>query len=566
MAHEVATALGRFHSGRRTGGAAWCLLMVGLTACHDADSPTLDDASSSARTDEAGVDAGAVDAASAPSDADATVNRDSAVPTPAADAMPLDAQLDAASPSAVADGSLDSAVADGSLDSAIADAMTDSAVVDAMQPGKDAQVAPDGQVPGPVKPSVKQLVLGRAHGCSLDPAISGLICWGDNRHGQATVPSLDSPTFVAAGGDVTCAIDGARVRCWGDDAHGQLAVPAGLGRATQLAVGDAHACALTAAGAVRCWGDDAFGQLGVPALRDVKALGAGVRHSCALAQGGVTCWGDDAQGQSHAPTLVSPVQLAVGGFHSCALAQGGVTCWGGSAALRAAVPTLSSPTLIAAGRSHSCALDSSGARCWGDPAAGGLAPRELTNVKQLAVGGAEGFAHACARHQQGIACWGDNRLGQTAYDGRPLHVLYRAESSIAAPPAAVWSVLMDLKNYGLWNPFTTAMKSTLKVGDPMVMTVKMSALVTLEQTEHIRVLDGRKACWGIETTTPESNSGERCQWLEPLPDGGTRYVTEDLIEGTLNPVAIGLFGENTRVGFEGVARELKVRVEALQKP
>jgi hypothetical protein len=124
---------------------------------------------------------------------------------------------------------------------------------------------------------------------------------------------------------------------------------------------------------------------------------------------------------------------------------------------------------------------------------------------------------------------------------------------------------MDLPNYGLWNPFTIAMKSTLKVGDPMVMTVKMSDLVTLEQTENIRVLDGRKACWGINTTTPESNSGERCQWLEPLPDGGTHYITEDLIEGTLNPVAIGLFGENTRVGFEGVARELKVRVEALQK-
>ena len=100
----------------------------------------------------------------------------------------------------------------------------------------------------------------------------------------------------------------------------------------------------------------------------------------------------------------------------------------------------------------------------------------------------------------------------------------------------------------------------------MVMTVKMSELVTLEQTEHIRVLDGRKACWGINTTTPEANSGERCQWLEPLPDGGTHYVTEDLIEGTLNPVAIGLFGESTRLGFEGVARGLKQRAEALQKP
>jgi hypothetical protein len=75
-----------------------------------------------------------------------------------------------------------------------------------------------------------------------------------------------------------------------------------------------------------------------------------------------------------------------------------------------------------------------------------------------------------------------------------------------------------------------------------------------------------RVCWGIDTDTPELNSGERCQWLEPLPDGGTRYVTEDLIEGTLNPLVSVLFGEDVRVGFDGVASGLKARAEALHKP
>jgi hypothetical protein len=70
-------------------------------------------------------------------------------------------------------------------------------------------------------------------------------------------------------------------------------------------------------------------------------------------------------------------------------------------------------------------------------------------------------------------------------------------------------------------------------------------------------------CWGIETTTPELNSGERCQWLEALPGGGTRYVTEDLIEGSLNPVVQALFDGDLKVGFDGVARGLKSRVETL---
>lgn len=148
-----------------------------------------------------------------------------------------------------------------------------------------------------------------------------------------------------------------------------------------------------------------------------------------------------------------------------------------------------------------------------------------------------------------------------------MHVLYRAEADIAAPAAEVWAVLMDLPNYMAWNPYTIGMQSTLKIGDPMVMTVKMNAPLTLTQTENIRVLEpGHKACWGIDTTTPEQNSGERCQWLEPLPDGGTRYITEDLIEGSLNPVVLTLFDGDLKVGFAGVASGLKRYVEARKQP
>lgn len=62
-----------------------------------------------------------------------------------------------------------------------------------------------------------------------------------------------------------------------------------------------------------------------------------------------------------------------------------------------------------------------------------------------------------------------------------------------------------------------AMRSTLQVGEPMEMTVRMSEFATIEQTQHIRVLEpGRKICWGIETPTPELDTGER---------GSSRYAT-----------------------------------------
>lgn len=414
-------------------------------------------------------------------------------------------------------------------------------------------------------PGEKQLVAGRAHGCSLDPGISGILCWGDNLHGQTDVPWLLSPTFVAAGGDVTCAVSAGRVRCWGDRSKGQLAVPARLTRVHHVAVGGGHVCALTEAGAVRCWGDNAHGQSSVPAsLRDVRWLAAGARHTCALTRSGVTCWGDNALGQLAVPELDDPTDLAVGATHACAIDGEEVVCWGGDdPALLADVPEVMEPKAIAAGAGSTCVIDAAGVQCWGANSTD-LTPRELTLPKQIAVGGGDGFAHACARHQQGVACWGDDSLGQTRYDGEPLHVLHRAVADIEAPGSLIWDILMDLDSYPEWNPYTIAMRSTLRIGDPMIMTVKMNPLITLEQTEHIRVLEpGHKVCWGINTTTPQLNSGERCQWIEPLAEGRTRYVTEDLIEGSLNPLVSALFGKDVQTGFENVARALKERAEEL---
>lgn len=411
-------------------------------------------------------------------------------------------------------------------------------------------------------PTSKQIALGKAHGCSLDPAISGVLCWGDNSHGQTDVPSLSEPSFVAAGGDTSCAISDGEVQCWGDGSAGQQRVPIALRQPIQLAVGVSHVCALSQSDELRCWGDDSFGQLRVPPVRKVQSIAAGARHTCALADGGVHCWGDDSRAQLAVPALVDPSRLAVGGDHACVIDSGKVTCWGGSTALQERIPSVVGPSVIAAGSAHACVIDAEGVKCWGDELSGELTPRELTNPIQLAVGGGDGRSHACARHQQGVACWGDDELGQARYDGAPLHLLYRSEARIEAPAARVWDVLMDLPRYPDWNPYTIAMQSTLQIGDPMIMSVKMSDALTIEQTEYIRVLEPRhKVCWGIDTDSPEFNSGERCQWLEELPGGGTLYVTEDLIEGTANPLVTALFGDAVKNGFDAVALALKEYVE-----
>jgi alpha-tubulin suppressor-like RCC1 family protein len=128
------------------------------------------------------------------------------------------------------------------------------------------------------------------------------------------------------------------------------------GRATALGAGDRHTCALLADGRVQCWGYNRAGQLGdgtttqrstpttVTGLGGrATALAAGWSHTCALlADGRVQCWGNNSLGQlgdgtttqRSTPTTVTGLggmatALAAGGEHTCALLEGGrVQCWG----------------------------------------------------------------------------------------------------------------------------------------------------------------------------------------------------------------------------------------------
>jgi alpha-tubulin suppressor-like RCC1 family protein len=177
----------------------------------------------------------------------------------------------------------------------------------------------------------------------------------------------------------------------------------------EVAIGDAHTCALTGAGAVHCWGDNTHGQLGdgTTQQRDapvevtglpsgVSAIASGPAYTCAAASPFVWCWGAVlVQGQEE--IWLSPRQVdydanivaltagtkrsmpwqATG--HTCALTRdGAVLCWGsndngqlGNGTIVAAdAPVLVSEidkgaTAVAAGNHHTCALVVGGVQCWG---------------------------------------------------------------------------------------------------------------------------------------------------------------------------------------------------------
>lgn len=185
--------------------------------------------------------------------------------------------------------------------------------------------------------------------------------------------------------------------------------------------------------------------------KTAKGLGAGDRHTCAIAANNtVRCWGDNSFGQcgsaAGTDSIESPtpatlpagtlLHIASGGFHSCAaMTSGDIACWGRNDDGQLALGKKSKTELpqtqtnlgtgirsLSAGLGHTCAVDKAGkAWCWGDNSYGqlgdgGTASKDLP----VAVGGglawkevAAGKYFTCGRDDKGaILCWGENAKGQ----------------------------------------------------------------------------------------------------------------------------------------------------------
>lgn len=207
-------------------------------------------------------------------------------------------------------------------------------------------------------------------------------------------------------------------------------------KASEVASGYTHSCAIGAQGYVFCWGQNTYGQLGdgstadsssgvlvmppngLKVLKGVTSLAVGDSHACVVRSGAVYCWGQNTYGQlardvetvDHSSTplqvaneiggpLTGVTVVAAGYFHTCALTSGGtVWCWGSggsgelgngttpdyTTAVQVVGPSssgyLTGVTQIAAGGENTCALKGDGTVwCWGLGMYGALGNGEAIN-------------------------------------------------------------------------------------------------------------------------------------------------------------------------------------------
>ncbi|XHF16904.1 RTX toxin [Corallococcus interemptor] len=276
---------------------------------------------------------------------------------------------------------------------------------------------------------------------------------------------LDGINSIRNGRDHTCTLfNNGSVRCWGYGAFGQLGYEntqnigdnelpytAGevklLGKATKIAMGGNHSCALMDTGLVRCWGLNNYGQLGynntvnlgdgepVASFGYVNLGGPATRitvgetHSCALmATGKVRCWGRNQYGQ-----------LGYGNTNNIGDDeqpwQAGDVDLGGATA-----------TDVVAGSNHTCALLSNDKMlCWGYNLEGQLGYAHATTIGDNEVPGSQtavepsgpiaqlalGNNHTCALLKTGtVRCWGSNGLGQLGTGQSGGNFLFKDSGSI----------------------------------------------------------------------------------------------------------------------------------------
>jgi alpha-tubulin suppressor-like RCC1 family protein/predicted thioesterase len=460
---------------------------------------------------------------------------------------------------------------------------------------------------------VVAIALGDGHTCALTGG-GAAKCWGRNLEGQLgngtradrTTPDdvVGLPSGVAAiaaGGTVTCALTAAGgAKCWGGNNYGQVGNGTGgvygngadqltpvdvVGLANgvaALAVGGAHACALTTGGAVKCWGYNSYGQVGnggndtsqltpanvVGLASGVAAIAAGAYHTCALTSGGgVRCWGLNSSGQlgdgnPGAFKQLTPVDviglasgvaaIAAGAYHTCALTTGGaVKCWGsnyyrelgngGTASQSTPVDVIGlagGVAKIVTYGSHTCALTAGGAvKCWGWNVLGQLgngdtvdrsAPVDVIGLAGGVAAIGVGLAHTCALGMGGgLKCWGAKGRGQLG-NGEADYSLVPVNVAIASDTVPV--------------PFSFTAQTDVAVGS--VRTSNAIVPVGYDSAAPISVANGEYSLGCIGTFTMAAgtiNPGQSVCVRHTASISPGTTVTTTLTIGGVN----GSFGSTT---------------------
>ncbi len=152
----------------------------------------------------------------------------------------------------------------------------------------------------------------------------------------------------------------------------------------------------------------------------------------------------------------------------------------------------------------------------------------------------------------------------------------QAETVIDAPFQRVWDVMLDLKRYPEWNPFTVQIDCPegMRAGAPIDLHVRWadgSGLISHERISYVQPPaagsdGGQRASYAYNFGGPLAAlnlvRSHRVQEIRQLPDGKTHYRTHIQLTGLLSGFAPL---NKVQDGFDRQTAALKRRCESLAK-
>jgi hypothetical protein len=137
---------------------------------------------------------------------------------------------------------------------------------------------------------------------------------------------------------------------------------------------------------------------------------------------------------------------------------------------------------------------------------------------------------------------------------------------IEAPVALVWEVIADLPRYPEWNPFVVRARSSLEVGEPIVMSVRVIPLFAQPQRETIlECLPQQRLCYGVAGVPLNALHSLRYHELRHESSERTHYCSHFELSGWLAPLTRMLLGRHLARGFAAATKALKERAELLHR-
>ena len=138
----------------------------------------------------------------------------------------------------------------------------------------------------------------------------------------------------------------------------------------------------------------------------------------------------------------------------------------------------------------------------------------------------------------------------------------RAEVEIDAPIDRVWQILRDVDGYANWNPFTPRVETTLQIGAPIHLHVRLVGKRLMHRVEFVTRNQPHTLGWEMRMGARFLLYAERVQVLTAIDENRTLYMTEDCFTGCLRPLVVALFGKAMQRGFTDCGLGLKKAAES----